>query len=269
MQNYIQSVNEDDQTTDDCIYMKVVLEFLADSATTSTPSQLVEHGWSICYDLIRSGHQEQFLTGNGVKMALDEFRNEDDRAVLRKSVADVLYHVADMRSEHVINPDHLDLLLEALTSPIQTVSYLSSKILCRLLYRGPRHWCLEAPTKDDVILRLRGAIKEWSLDYDMKIKIDDFTTQREYLLSYQQMLQEMAVWELGYLVHHYISLSKTIKFSHFDAAFSSALGSRPPGCGIESHRCLCLLDVLSINERLLGSTSPVSPGSRLNKAITH
>jgi hypothetical protein len=184
-----------DWNTDGVRPMVVVLEFLSAAKTGSISTDLVIDGWRTCHTLL-ARDVYVFVDNDGLTLAFRALEQYQDTSTIVNIIFEILHLVANTHPQHLLTRDYLNQLIKLLQDPVQAISYISCQVLARLLFKCSKHWCLDEPTQDDIAYLVQQAIMTWNMDADMQMSAQNADVQREYLLSYRTVLQQLAAWEL-------------------------------------------------------------------------
>ena len=185
-------------------HLSNVLIVLASPHTSSLPDDIPSDAWSIC-DLLTVSepvNSQIFINSGGLLIAFTSLKEYEGNVDIERTILRVLLRMTASNSASFIRTAYIQRLLNLLRSCTQVVSFLSCKLLAKLLHEGPLEWCITTPKKNDVILEMENTMDhQWNLGADMGISTSSLEKdeQTKYLKAVQQpILQYFGSWELCY-----------------------------------------------------------------------
>ena len=125
---------------------------------------LDEDAWRICYIITWGCRQNQsFVDCGGLEIAGTYIEQCRDDEVVITYVLWTLYNVSSTHPKCILVSPYLNQLLEVLRHPSQNISFLSSQILCNLLYKSSTDWCLDNPNMETAMDVMMEVMEQWKV----------------------------------------------------------------------------------------------------------
>lgn len=191
----------------------IMLQLIDGRLRTHTSDEVMETAWSTMWNVTDETpiNCERFLDGGGMTLFLECLRIFTDKPELLRNMMGLLGNVAEVKElrPRLMRDEYLLVFSELLDSESDgiEVSYNAAGILAHILSDGVESWdqaCIQAVSRDQVLVRMRQAIDRWALVTKRNINYRSFEPILRLLqCEHTPEAQHWAVWALANLTQVY------------------------------------------------------------------
>ncbi|KAL4218659.1 Protein zer-1 [Mactra antiquata] len=172
--------------------------------------EILEVCWSTLWNVTDETETNcvKFMNLRGMYLFLDCFKMFPDKEELLRNMMGLMGNIAEVKTlrKDLMNSEYVTVFtnfLESTKDGIE-VSYNAAGVLSHMLSDGVDHWTISTPSCDEVIQRIKQAIKRWPLDSKRNINYRSFGPIFLLVKCYQSLAsQYWAIWALCNLTQVY------------------------------------------------------------------
>uniref|UniRef100_A0A8C9SW68 Protein zer-1 homolog n=1 Tax=Scleropages formosus TaxID=113540 RepID=A0A8C9SW68_SCLFO len=172
--------------------------------------QVMEFSWSALWNITDEtpDNCEMFLDSKGMSLFLQCLETFPDKQELHRNMLGLLGNVAEVKAlrPQLLTPQFITVFSNLLDSKADgiEVSYNACGVLSHIMFDGPEVWTVEESCRDEVMDRMRAAIRSWDVNSRRNINYRSFEPILRLLpQSIAPVSQYWATWALYNLVFVY------------------------------------------------------------------
>lgn len=186
--------------------MEKMLDLIKDRVQSGNCDDVMETAWSAMWNVTDETpiNCRRFLDGGGMQLFLRCKEKFPEKQDLLRNMMGLLGNVAEvpeLRSQLMTTAfvAEFSMLLDSTSDGIE-VSYNAAGVLAHMASDGEEAWCIDDPTRLDVLNRMVSAIERWDINTKRNINYRSFEPiLRLVRVSHTPQCQHWAVWALANL----------------------------------------------------------------------